>query len=273
MTSPVISASRDDRAAVDKAISLLVAFGDRASSGVGVSELARRAQLSKTTAHRVLGMLERNGVVERVGTDYRLGERLHDLGRTVYAPGYEGIRDRLLPFLTDLYELTRQTVHLSVLHGTDVVYLAKLYGHRPAPVPSRIGGRLPAHATAVGKVLLAYDSDAALRVTSAPLSRFTEHTITDPDELTAELERIRRAGIGYDNQERQLGLNCVAVPVLGHGGRAVAAVSVAGRCGETDIRRLSADVRRIAAAASQAWVVGGARSRSGQLAGWGLSDK
>src|SRR5882757_9167545 len=210
MTSPVTSASRDDRAAVDKAISLLIAFGDRASSGVGVSELARRAQLSKSTAYRVLGMLERNGVVERVGTDYRLGERLHDLGRAVYAPGHEGVRDLLLPYLTDLYELTRHTAHLAVLHGTDVVYLAKLYGHRPAPVPSRIGGRLPAHATAVGKVLLAYDATAALQVTSAPLQRFTEHTITDPEELAAELARIRRVGVGYDNQESQLGLNCVA---------------------------------------------------------------
>ncbi|MFC9842820.1 IclR family transcriptional regulator [Streptomyces sp. NPDC060223] len=266
MTTPVTSASRDDRAAVDKAISLLIAFGDRASSGVGVSELARRAQLSKSTAYRVLGMLERNGVVERVGTDYRLGERLHHLGRAVYAPGYDGIRDRLLPFLTDLYELTRQTVHLAVLHGTDVVYLAKLYGHRPAPVPSRIGGRLPAHATAVGKVLLAYDSAAAVQVTSAPLQRFTEHTITDAEELTAELHRIRCEGVGYDNQESQLGLNCVAVPVLGHGGRAVAAVSVAGRCGEIDTRRLSNDVRRVAAAASQAWATRAARPRTGQLA-------
>ncbi|MEU5095237.1 IclR family transcriptional regulator [Streptomyces sp. NPDC020996] len=262
MTSPVASTSRDDRAAVDKAISLLIAFGDRASSGVGVSELARRAQLSKSTAYRVLGMLERNGVVERVGTDYRLGERLHDLGRAVYAPGYEGIRDVLLPFLTDLYELTRQTVHLSVLHGTDVVYLAKLYGHRPAPVPSRIGGRLPAHATAVGKVLLAYDSRAAAQVTSTPLRRFTEHTITDPDALAAELERIRRTGVGYDDQESQRGLNCVAVPVLGHAGRAVAGLSVAGRCGEFDPRRLSADMRRLAAAASRAWTVRGSRPRT-----------
>ncbi|MYZ34438.1 MULTISPECIES: helix-turn-helix domain-containing protein, partial [unclassified Streptomyces] len=141
MTSAFDVPLRDDRAAVDKAISLLVALGDRTNAGAGVSELARRSRLSKSTAHRVLGMLERNGVVERVGTGYRLGERLHDLGRAVYAPGSETARDLLLPYLADLYETTRETVHLSVLHGSFVVYLAKLYGHRSGPVPSRIGGR------------------------------------------------------------------------------------------------------------------------------------
>ncbi|MFE7030790.1 IclR family transcriptional regulator [Streptomyces sp. NPDC057621] len=260
------SPARDDRASVDKAISLLVAFGDRASSGVGVSELARRAQLSKSTAYRVLGMLERNGVVERVGTDYRLGERLHELGRAVYEPGQEGVRDFLLPYLADLYELTRQTAHLAALHGTDVLYLAKLYGHRQAPVPSRIGGRLPAHATAVGKVLLAYDSDAAAQALAGLLPRFTRCTITDPDELAAELERIRRTGIAFDDEESQFGLSCVAAPVLGRTGRAVAALSVAGRKGHIDTRRLSADVRRIAASASRAWAAQGTQRRAGRPA-------
>ncbi|MFI1353071.1 IclR family transcriptional regulator [Streptomyces sp. NPDC020898] len=258
-TASVATQVRDDRAAVDKAISLLVAFGDRASSGLGVSELARRARLSKSTAHRVLGMLERNGVVERVGTDYRLGERLHALGLAVYAPGHEGVRDLLLPFLTDLYELTHHTAHVAVLHGTDVVYLAKLHGHRPAPVPSRIGGRLPAHVTAVGKVLLAYDFDAAEQALAGPLPRFTDRTLTDPGELSAELDRIRRTGVAFDDEESQPGLSCVAAPVLDRTGRAVAALSVAGRRGHIDTQRLSAEVRRVAAGASRAWIGRAAR--------------
>lgn len=261
-TASVASQARDDRAAVDKAISLLVAFGDRASIGVGVSELARRAQLSKSTAYRVLGMLERNGVVERVGTDYRLGERLHELGRAVYAPGHEGVRDLLLPHLTDLYELTRHTVHLAVLHGTDVVYLAKLYGHRSTPVPSRIGGKLPAHATAVGKVLLAYDPEAAEAALAQPLRRFTRSTIVDREQLLAELATIRRTGVALDDEEHQPGLACVAAPVLGHGGRAVAALSVAGRRGQMDTREVSAHVRRVAADASRTWAARGGRAQA-----------
>lgn len=253
MSTTLAGPSRDDRAAIDKAVSLLLALGDRSGDGAGVSELARQARLSKTTAHRVLGMLERNGVVERTGTAYRLGERLHHLGQAVYGPEAERVRDVLLPFLTDLYELTRETVHLAVLHDTHVAYLAKLYGHRSLAVPSRIGGRLPAHATAVGKVLLAYDFDAAERVTGAPLHRFTDRTVTDPDELAAELGRIRRTGVAFDDEEFQPGVACVAAPVLSRGGRAVAALSIAGRHGRIDTRRLSAEARRVAAAASQAW--------------------
>jgi len=262
MTVSVAEPVRDDRAAIDKAISLLVAFGDRASTGLGVSELARRAQLSKSTAFRVLGMLERNGVVERVGTNYRLGARLHELGRAVYAPGHERIRDLLTPFVIDLYELTRETVHLATLHGTEVVYLAKLYGHRPVPSPSRIGGRLPAHCTAVGKALLAYDPDAAAAALCVPLRRFTAHTITDPVMLAAELDTIRREGIAFDNEESQLGLNCVAAPVISPRGRVVAALSIAGPRGRIDTRRLATDLRRVSASASQAT----ARARLGRVA-------
>ncbi|MDO0932218.1 IclR family transcriptional regulator [Streptomyces sp. DG2A-72] len=265
MTATLAGPARDDRAAVDKAISLLVALGDRFGGETGVSELARRAQMSKSTAYRVLGMLERNGVVERVGTDYRLGERLHHLGKAVYAPGSESVRDVLLPYLADLYEATRETVHLAVLDGPHVVYLAKLYGHRPAPVPSRIGGRLPAYATAVGKVLLAYDSQAAERALSEPLRPFTPSTLTDPDALSAELDGIRRTGVSLDNEEYQPGLACVAAPVLNRAGRAVAALSIAGRLGQIDTRRLSAQARRVAAAASQAWAARAAQQQAGRL--------
>jgi len=262
MTVSVAEPVRDDRAAIDKAISLLVAFGDRASTGLGVSELARRAQLSKSTAFRVLGMLERNGVVERVGTNYRLGARLHELGWAVYAPGHERIRDLLTPFVIDLYELTRETVHLATLHGTEVVYLAKLYGHRSVPSPSRIGGRLPAHCTAVGKALLAYDPDAAAAALCVPLRRFTAHTITDPVMLAAELDTIRREGIAFDNEESQLGLNCVAAPVISPRGGVVAALSISGPRGRIDTRRLATDLRRVSASASQAT----ARARLGRVA-------
>lgn len=251
MTVSITEHGRDERAAVDKAISLLVSFGNHGSAGVGVTELARRARLSKSTAFRVLGMLERNGVVERVGRNYRLGARLHELGRTVYAPDHDRVRDLLIPFLTDLYELTRETVHVAALHGSEVVYLAKLHGHRPATAPPRIGERMPAYCSAVGKVLLAYDPDAAAGTLSATLRGFTANTITDPAVLAAELATIRRDGIGYDDEESQAGLSCVAVPVLSRTGRAVAAFSVAGPTDRIDKRRLGAHLRRVSAAATR----------------------
>lgn len=249
--APLNAPVRDERAAIDKAISLLLSFGKQANSGVGVSELARRAGLSKSTAFRVLSMLERNEVVERVGRNYRLGSRLHELGSHVYAPGHDRIRDLLIPYLTDLYAATRETVHLAVLHGTEVVYLAKLHGHRTIPTPSRIGGRMPAHCTAVGKVLLAHAPDACSEVLSARLRGFTPRTITDGSVLAAELDRIRRDGMAFDDGEARPGLTCVAVPVMGPGGRPVAALSVAGPAERLKAEAQSSLLRRVSAEAAQ----------------------
>jgi IclR family KDG regulon transcriptional repressor len=250
MTMAVIETARDDRAAIDKAFSLLVAFGDDASTGLGVSELARRTSLSKSTAFRVLGMLERNAMVERVGKNYRLGSRLHQLGRAVYAPGHDRLRDVLLPYLTELFETTKSTVHLATLHGTDVLYLAKLYGHRTVAAPSRIGGLLPATCTSIGKVLLAYDPDASGTALVGPLTRLTAHSIVDPDALAEELTAIRRQGVATDYEESRLGVQCVASPVLNRGGKPIAALSVSAPKG-TDMRPLNAALRRICASAAQ----------------------
>jgi IclR family transcriptional regulator, KDG regulon repressor len=243
---------RDDRASVDKAISLLISFGDQAATGLGVSELARRADLSKSTAFRVLGMLVRNGVVERVGSSYRLGTRLHDLGTAVYSTGHEQIHEVLTPYLADLYEMTHQTVHLAALHGVEVVYLAKLFGHRRVPSPSRVGGRVPANCTALGKVLMAYSPEAFDEVLSHPLEKLTDRSVTDVEALSAQLMRIRREGIAFDDQEAAPGLSCVAVPLFGAGGRPVAAVSLSGPSDGYDPRAQVPTVRRVAHAASQA---------------------
>lgn len=247
-----VESPRDTRASVDKAMSLLAAFGSEGNTGVGVSELARRAELNKSTAFRVLAMLERNGFVERNGTDYRLGDRLWEIGRARTADRHEHLRDLLIPYVAELYGATCETVHLACLDGTDVVYLAKLYGPRPVPSPSRIGGRLPAHCTAVGKALLAYHPDGAQRLADRPLQRYTDRTIVDPAVLSIELDRVRRAGIAVENGEAQQGLSCLAAPILGAHGWAVAALSVSGPTRRFDSARHGAPLRRIASAAAKA---------------------
>lgn len=243
--------ARDDRAAVDKAMSLLTSFGGQAATGIGVSELARRANLSKSTAHRVLGMLERNGVIERVGRDYRLGARLHELGRSVYSPGHDRLRDQLIPFLTDLYVTSHETVHLAALHGTDVVYLAKLYGHRHVRCPSRIGGRVPAYATAVGKALLAYDEGALELTLARRLVPLTTATVASEVELGEQLCRVRSTGVAAESEEASPGLSCIAAPVFGPGGRPVAALSISASTERMDRPAFERVLREVAGAATR----------------------
>ncbi|MFG2044920.1 IclR family transcriptional regulator [Dactylosporangium sp. NPDC048998] len=247
----MVEQGRDDRAAVDKAIDLLSSFGGHTKAGLGVSELARRSSMSKSTAFRLLGVLERNGVVERVGSNYRLGARLHSLGIQVYTPEGERLRDLLTPFLADLYELTHETVHLAMLDGPDVVYLAKLFGHRPVPSPSKVGGRVPAHRTAVGKALLAFDPAATDLIASMPLTGLTPFTLTDHGALLKELAAVRQDGIAFDRQEARIGLTCVAAPVFGPSGVPIAGLSVSGATGRFVPAEHAVALRRVSLAASQ----------------------
>jgi DNA-binding IclR family transcriptional regulator len=250
MATSTAPRQHDDRRSVDKAMSLLKAFGQEAHLGIGVSELARRADLGKSTAFRLLVMLERNGVVERAGSAYRLGRVLHDLGSHVYSASSDAVRDTLTPHLADLYEATHQTVHLAVLHGTDVVYLNKLYGHRQIASPSKIGGRVPAYCTGVGKALLAYDELAAESTMRGPMHAWTTHTITDADELREQLTVIRRTGVAYDVRESMNDLTCVAAPVMGPHGRPIAAMSVSGAADRFSPAEFERVLRRVTYAAS-----------------------
>jgi DNA-binding IclR family transcriptional regulator len=251
MPSSAAPASSEQQTAVDKALTLLKQLAEH-DREIGVSELARRTGLTKSTAFRLLGILQRNDLVERVGSNYRLGTQLFDIGTRVYGPTSVLLRERLLPHLADLYELTHETVHLAVLHDTDIVYVNKIHGHRATRSPSRIGARMPAYCTGVGKALLAFDHDAAEAAIAAGLHGRTEYTVTDPASFRAELHRIRQDGVAYDREEAALGLACVAVPIMGLGGQPVAALSVAGAGNRFDPARFAPALRRVAYEAARA---------------------
>ena len=136
-----------------RALTLLTAF--RPGDGeLTLAELARRTGLPKPTAHRMLAELAQWNVVERTPDGIRLGMRLFELGQL--APLQRGLREAATPFLSDLFEATHETVHLAVPDGLDVVYVQKLAGRNGPRIPSRVGGRMPAYCTGVGKALLAF---------------------------------------------------------------------------------------------------------------------
>ena len=147
------------RTAVDKAFEILAAL-PAGGQFVGVSELARSMQLSKSTVFRLLTTMERNGFVEREGGRYRLGRRLHDIGAQVYEPRPGRLHELLSPIMAALYERSRETVHLGVLRDNEVVLLGRLHGRRTTPHALRLGARFPAHCSAMGKAILAHDPDA-----------------------------------------------------------------------------------------------------------------
>lgn len=245
-------ASTCERGAIDKAFSLLSAFGREANAGVGVSELARRAELSKSTAFRVLAVLERNGVVDRQGLQYRIGSQLYELGYQALVGEHQRLQNSLTPFLAQLYELTHETVHLAVLRGPDVVYLNKLYGHRHFPAPSRIGGVVPAYCTAIGKAMLAHDPDGIEETVARGLVPWTAKTLANSDDLERTLEKVRASGMAVDDEESRPGLHCLAVPVFNAQRSVVAAFSVAGAAGRIDPRVHGQALRRVGYEATRA---------------------
>ena len=224
-----------------RGLRLLDAFGP-ADTELTLTELARRARLPKPTAHRLLAELVAWGGLERTAHGYRLSMQLFVLGQRVPRP--RGLREAALPYLEDLYEATHENVHLAVFDGTDTLFLEKLTGRRSTPIISRVGGRLPAHCTATGKLFLALNPPEFLReMCAAGLVRMTPRTIVMPGLLSREMARTVERGYGINREESEVGVCAVAAPVLDHRRRIIAAISVTGGARRLDLERLAPAVR------------------------------
>lgn len=229
---------------LDRVTAVFDAFGEQ-DEGLGVSELARRANLPKSTVSRIAADLVAQRFLDRDGDLLYLGIRLFELGQTVEQP--RTLRRLALPVMSELRDITGQTVHLAVLEGADVVFVAIVRGQPTASPLARIGGRLPAHSTALGKAILAFSPTAEVnRITSGELEKRTPHTISDPALLMRELVGIRRLGAATEKEECAVGRACTASPILDHGGVPVAAISVAGSIADLDPDRVAPAVRAAA---------------------------
>jgi DNA-binding IclR family transcriptional regulator len=201
----------DKLVGADRVIAVLTELADH-PQGVTLDELAGILSSSKPTVHRALATLRRAGLADLVergvyvlGDEYlRLAFRNLD-GRPETA--------RIQPLLEELATTYGETAHYAVLAGTDIVYRAKMDPPAGAVrLTSVIGGRNPAYRTAVGKVLLSTMPDALDRFTF-PLEQKTPHTLTTRDALLTELEATQARGYGLDDQENELGVNCLAIAV------------------------------------------------------------
>ncbi|WP_133905237.1 IclR family transcriptional regulator [Actinophytocola oryzae] len=227
-----------------RAMSLLTAFRPEEVE-LSLAELARRTGLAKTTAHRLLRELTAWDLVERTPGGVRLGMRLFELGSLV--PRQRGLREAAAPFLADLFEATHETVHLAILDGVEVVYVQKLDSRRGPKLPSRVGGRLPAHCTGVGKALLAFAPQARVdAVLATGLRRRAPRTVVAPGLLRQELAEIHDRGVAMEHEESTVGITCVAAPVLDTDGFALAAVSITGWVNRLEPARFAPAVRTAA---------------------------
>lgn len=263
-TSPAADETEEGPASVvHRACAILDAFeGDVRS--LGLSELARRAGLPKATVHRLALDLVACRLLDRDGTSFRLGVHLFELGQRV-AP-HRTLRETAVPYMADLREATHQTVNLGVLEGGYVVYIESLKVlDAPAILNlARSGGRMPAHATGLGKALLAWSPpEVVTAVLSGPLERMSSRTIVDPQRLAATLGTVRQSGVAYDLEESASGLVCAASPVFGPGGRLVAALSVSGRSHQVVLDHVTSAVRTSALAISRAMGASPSAGREG----------
>lgn len=193
---------------------------------LSLAQVVRRTGLPRSSAHRMLERLVQLRWLRRHGRDYELGMRLVELGSL--AVHQNRLHSAAQPFLHELHRATGLVVHLAVLDGADVVYLEKIAGGWGAAIPTRVGGRRPAHCTAVGKALLAHSDPTTLADSGDELvARNTLAPTSARGRLADELAAIRARGFAADRAEAIAGFGCVAAPI-GDPGAPVAAVSVCG---------------------------------------------
>jgi DNA-binding IclR family transcriptional regulator len=199
--------------------------------------VAARTSLPRSTTHRILDQLERVGWLAHTAGGYVLGPRALRLGG---ADGLAELRATAVPLLQDLSWRTGLVAHLGILDGADVHYLDKLGGPGAAALPSRVGGRVPAHTTAIGKALLAWlPPEDVDELTGGRLERRTPRSIATLPALHRELSRIRlRRGIAFESEEAVPGHGCVAAAVRGTG-TPLAAISLCGPAASTVLERVA----------------------------------
>jgi DNA-binding IclR family transcriptional regulator len=236
---------------VAKAARLMRALA-RSNGEAGVTELALAAGLPKSTAHRVLAELIQEEMVAHSGSRYRLGPGWYALQMSRSSAMWGDLLEIARRPLEDAFEATGANVHLAVLEAGQVLYLEKLTAAGGTRVPTRVGARMPATCTAIGKAMLAFSDVALVRsVLSHNLPRPSPRSIVVPRLLLDQLSEIRRNGYSLDLEEAQPGLFCVAAPVVTNG-RSVAAVSLARIGSSAHLASDKVHVRRAAARIAQA---------------------
>ncbi|TNC22266.1 IclR family transcriptional regulator [Amycolatopsis alkalitolerans] len=237
------------RTTSSRVLALLGAFST-ARSQMCLSDLARRSGLPITTAHRLINDLVDWGALERLADGrYAVGLRLWEIG--CLAPRQRDLRTLALPTMQDLYVTTRENIVLATRDDDQFLYLEKISGAHSARTGTEVGGRVPLHATSVGKIFLAFsEQDLLCAVVDRGLTRFTRHTIVMPGRLGQALCHVRQTQVACAYEELAMGISSVAAPIFAPSGELQAALSIELRS-SADVQRLIPAVRTAALGLTQ----------------------
>lgn len=214
---------------LERALDLMEALV-RADEPLGITELSHSLDLHKSTVYRLLSTLRARGYVAQDGktNNYKPGMKLFEIGSAIF--NKMDLRTQAKPVLESLMRETRETIHLGILDDYEVVYIDKVESSETIRMYSKIGRRVPAHSTSLGKVLLAYSPESTVEQTiqKKGLCRYTATTITDPDEFKQHLAQVRKLGYSVDDEEQEREIRCIAGPVFSYDGQVIAAFSISG---------------------------------------------
>ncbi len=241
---------RDRLRSLERGLAVLRAFDADRPSGT-VAELAAATGLARPTVRRILLTLQGVGYVENSGSRWRLTPRVLSIGEHYSASNT--VIEVAQPHLLRLAEQTGESASLAALDGTEVVYIARVPVRRIMSINIAVGTRVPAHATSMGRALLAWAPPETIRrVIEAGLPSLTPHTVTDPAALRSDLRTVRERGWSVVAEELEAGLISVSAPVRDRSGTVIAALASSSSTGRSTRDSLEADVvPRLVATADQ----------------------
>ncbi|MEC9490219.1 MAG: IclR family transcriptional regulator [Halanaerobiales bacterium] len=212
---------------LDRALDILELIVDR-ENGMGVTEISRELEIHKSTVYRLLDTLKFRGFLEKNEDNHKYiaGIKLFELSSKVLNDIDSRVRVR--PYLEELMQKTKETIHLGILDAGEVIYLDKVESNATIRMYSQVGKRVPAHSTSLGKAIMAHLPEKRVKEILAEkgMEKNTENTITEVDKFLDHLEKVRKQGYAVDDEEQEEDIRCIAGPIFNHQGKVVAAFSI-----------------------------------------------
>lgn len=236
-TVPESPPNREFVQGLERGFAVVHAFGADARA-LSITDVAQRTNLSRAVARRYLLTLQELGYVVQNGGDFSLTPRILDLGFTYLST--IDVANIAQPVMEEITNTLHESCSAAVLDGTQVVYVARVQAKRIMSINLVVGSRLPAHATSMGKVLLAHLPPQNLEayLANAPFEAMTKRTIINAADLRRHLALVRQRGWAFADQESEVGIRTVAVPLFNHSNKVDAALNVSGHAARVSMEEL-----------------------------------